>query len=68
MREEDSQLRAAFFSLTVSEQHELLTAMLCHARELPDTIVSAEQLADLADNLLQVLNGETSADDDLDSQ
>ena len=68
MSNDASQLLASFESLPANEQHELLTAMLRRAGELPDTIVSDDQLVGIADELFQTLDAEESDGDDSDSR
>ncbi len=60
MSETATQLLATFDSLSANEQHELLIAMLRRSGELPDTIVSDDQLVGLADELFQTLDAEES--------
>ena len=61
------QLLAAFASLPEGEQHELLITMLRRSGEMPDTIVSDEQLVGLADELFQTLDAEESDGNDGDA-
>ena len=68
MSETASQLLATFESLPANEQHELLIAMLRRSGELPDTIVSDDQLVGIADELFQTLDAEESDGDDADSR
>ena len=68
MSETATQLLATFESLTASEQHELLIAMLRRSGELPDTIVSDDQLVGIADELFQTLDAEESNGDDADAR
>jgi hypothetical protein len=63
-----SKLLTAFESLPAHEQHELLIAMLRRSGELPDTIVSDDQLVGIADELFQALDAEESDGDDADSR
>lgn len=60
MSETASRLLAAFESLPLQEQHELLTEMLRRGGELPETILSDNQLVVLADDLFQTLDAEES--------
>lgn len=55
-----AQLLATFASLPAEEQHELLVAMLRSSGHLPDSIVTDDQLACLADVLFQTLDEEES--------
>ncbi len=50
------QLLATFESLPAHEQHELLIAMLRRTGELPDAILTDDQLVSLADELFQSLD------------
>ena len=68
MSEAASQLLTQFESLPVDEQHELLIAMLRRGGELPDTIVSDDQLVGIADELFQTLDAEESDGDETDSR
>jgi len=63
-----SQLLATFESLPASEQHELLIAMLRRSGELPNTVVTEDQLAGIADELFQALDAEESDGDDTESR
>ncbi|TWU08174.1 hypothetical protein [Stieleria varia] len=63
MSDAASQLLATFESLPANEQHELLIAMLRRSGELPDTIVSDDQLVEIADELFQTLDAEESDGD-----
>ena len=58
------QLLATFDLMPINEQHELLIAMLRRSGELPDAIVSHDQLASIADELFQALDAEESNGDD----
>lgn len=58
MSEIAAQLLATFDSLPTHEQHELIIAMLRRSGELPETILSDEQLVGLADDLFQALDAE----------
>jgi hypothetical protein len=60
MTETAAQLIAAFDSLSAKEQHELLIEMLRRSGELPDTIVSDDQLVEIADELFRTLDAEES--------
>ncbi|NIS83280.1 MAG: hypothetical protein GTO14_24480 [Anaerolineales bacterium] len=60
MSETAIQLLATFDSLPAKEQHELLIAMLRRSGELPDTILSDDQLVGIADQLFQTLDAEES--------
>ncbi len=60
MSDAATQLLATFESLPPKEQHELLIALLRLSGELPDTIVSDDQLVGLADELFQTLDAEES--------
>ena len=60
MSDTATQLLATFESLPSSERHELLIAMLRRSGELPDTIVSDDQLVGLADEIFQTLDAEES--------
>ena len=62
-----TQLLATFESLPAKEQHELLIAMLRRSGELPDTIVSDDQLVGIVDELLQMLDAEESNGNDADA-
>ena len=68
MADDASQLIATFDSLPANEQHELLIAMLRRSGELPDTIVTDDQLVGIADELFQTLDAEESDGDDTDSR
>lgn len=68
MTDTASRLLTAFESLSAREQHELLIAMLRRNGELPDTIVSDDQLVGIADELFQTLDAEESDGDDADSR
>ena len=60
MSDTATQLLATFESLPEKEQHELLIAMLRRSGELPDTLVSDDQLVGIADELFQTLDAEES--------
>lgn len=68
MSETAIQLLATFESLPAKEQHELLIAMLRRSGELPDTIVSDDQLVGIADELFQTLDAEESNGDNADAR
>lgn len=53
-------LLAAFDSLPAGEQHEVVTAMLERCGELPDRLLSDDELVGLADELFQTLDAEES--------
>jgi len=67
MSETATQLLATFESLPPKERHELLIAMLRSSGELPDTIVSDDQLVGMADELFQSLDAEESNGNDADA-
>jgi len=67
MSETAIRLLATFESMPAKEQHELLMAMLRHSGELPDTLVSDDQLVGIADELFQTLDAEESHGDDADA-
>jgi len=58
MTETATQLLATFESLPPKEQHELLTEMLRRSGELPDGIVTDDDLVGIADGLFQALDAE----------
>ncbi len=58
MSDTASQLLATFESLPEKEQHELLIAMLRRSSELPETLVSDDQLVGIADQLFETLDAE----------
>lgn len=60
MSETAAQLLATFESLEPQEQHELLAELLRRSGELPDTFLTDNHLAGLADNLFQALDAEES--------
>ena len=64
MSDAATQLLATFVSLPAKEQHELLIAMLQRSGELPDTVVSDDQLVGLANELFQSLDSEESNGND----
>jgi hypothetical protein len=68
MTDTAAQLFAAFESLPAKEQHELLVAMLRRSGELPDTLVSDDQLVGIADELFQALDAEESNSHDAGSR
>jgi hypothetical protein len=51
-----TQLLATFDSLPSREQHEVVTAMLERCGELPDRLLSDDELVGLADELFQSLD------------
>ena len=63
MSETALQLLAMFESLPAEEQHELLIAMLRRTNELPESVLSDQQLVHLADDLFQTLDAEESDGD-----
>ena len=67
MSETATQLLATFESLPPKEQHELLIAMLRRSGELPDTVVTDDQLVGIADELFQTLDAEESNGNDADA-
>lgn len=68
MSDTATQLLATFESLPADEQHELLIAMLRRSGELPDAIVSDDQLVEIADELFQTLDAEESSGNGADSR
>ncbi len=60
MSELGVQILESFDSLPIEEQHEVLTAMLRRTGELPGTLLSDENLVELADELFQTLDAEES--------
>ena len=64
MSDAATQLLATFESLPEKEQHELLIAMLRRIGELPDTLISDDQLVGIADQLFQTLDAEESNGND----
>ena len=68
MSETATQLLATFESLPAKEQHELLIALLRRSGELPDTIVSDDQLVGIADELFQAIDAEESNGDDAETR
>ena len=67
MSDTATQLLATFESLPEREQHELLIIMLRRSGELPETIVSDDQLVGIADELFQTLDAEESHGNDAES-
>ena len=67
MSDTAAQLLATFESLPEQEQHELLVAILRRSGELPDTVVSDDQLVGIADELFQTLDAEESNGNDADA-
>ncbi len=67
MSDTATQLLATFESLPEREQHELLITMLRRSGELPETIVSDDQLVGIADELFQTLDAEESHGNDAES-
>lgn len=55
-----AQLLATFDSLPPREQREVLTAMLERCGEMPDRVLSDDELVGLADDLFQTLDMEES--------
>ena len=68
MTDTASQLLATFESLPASEQHELLIAMLRRSGELPNTVVTEDQLTGIADELFQALDAEESDSDNAETR
>lgn len=68
MSDTATQLLATFESLPADEQHELLIAMLRRSGELPDAMVSDDQLVEIADALFQTLDAEESSGNGADSR
>ena len=66
MSDTAAQLLETFESLPEQEQHELLVAILRRSGELPDTLVSHDQLLGIADELFQTLDAEESNGNDAD--
>ena len=66
MSDTATQLLATFESLPEKEQHELLIAMLRRSGELPETMLSDDQLVVIADDLFQSLDAEESNGSDAD--
>lgn len=60
MSEHSAQLFASFTALPPAEQHALFVEMLRHLGELPESCLSDDQLALLADTLFQQLDLEES--------
>ncbi|HQZ69255.1 MAG TPA: hypothetical protein PLY87_29410 [Planctomycetaceae bacterium] len=53
-------LLAAFDSLPANDQHELLAEMLRRSGELPEALMSGDDLATVANELFQALDDEES--------
>lgn len=68
MSEVAAQLLTTFDSLSAEEQHEVLIAMLKRGGELPETILSDDQLVGIAEELFQTLDAEESDGDKAASQ
>lgn len=68
MTETAAQLLATFESLAPEEQHEVLTLMLRRSGELPDTIVTDDELVGIADGLFQALDAEEADGDGADTR
>ncbi len=68
MTDTASQLLATFESLPASEQHALLIAMLRRSGELPNTVVTEDQLTGIADELFQALDAEESGSENSESR
>ena len=66
MSDTATQLLATFESLPEKEQHELLIAMLRRSGELPETMLSDDQLVVIADDLFRSLDAEESNGNDAD--
>ncbi len=62
MSETAAQLLATFDTLPTQEQHELVTEMLRRSGELPETFLTDDHLAGLADDVFQALDAEESDD------
>ena len=60
MTEIAAQLLATFASLPPQEQHELVAEMLRRSGELPETLLTDDELTGLADELFQALDREES--------
>jgi len=63
-----SQVLSAFDSLSAIEQHELLVMMLRRSGELPDRVVTDDQLVSVADELFQTLDAEESEGEKTESE
>jgi len=68
MSDTATKLLATFELLPAEERHELLIAMLRSSGELPDAIVSDDQLVEIADELFQSLDAEESNGNGTDSR
>ena len=68
MSETASQLLAAFETLPLNEQHDVLVAMLKRGGELPESIFTGDDLASIADELFQLLDEEESDDSQANSR
>lgn len=66
MSDAAAQLLATFESLPEKEQHELLMVILRRSGELPEKMVSDDQLVGIADALFQTLDLEESNGNDAD--
>ena len=64
MSETAAQLLATIESLPEQERHELLVAILRRSGEMPNTLVSNDELVGIADELFQTLDAEESHDTD----
>ena len=53
-----SQILESFNGLSLPEQHEVLTELLRRVRELPEGVLTDEDLTGLADDLFQSLDAE----------
>ncbi len=60
MSETSVQLLATFETLPKQEQHELMAEMLRRSGELPATLLTEDQLTDIADELFQALDAKES--------
>ena len=67
MSETALELLRTFETLPPVEQHELLVALLRRGGELPDTILTDDQLVGLADDLFQHLDGDEEDGTDADA-
>lgn len=68
MSDAASQLLTTFASLPANEQHELIVEMLRRSGELPDTIVTDDQLVGIADELFQKLDVEEADGENADAR
>ncbi|MCG8585881.1 MAG: hypothetical protein MI757_14330 [Pirellulales bacterium] len=68
MTDATAHLLATFDSLPPGEQHALLAAMLRRSGELPDTLMTDDQLVSVADELFQTLDAEESDADNSDAR